>query len=458
MAALAKDMSADTTAAADLGKLIDEAWKDAKSAGLDAKPANPASCPKPAAVLLTTEAMSEPSGLAGDFALASIKTEPVPTRNVRFVVADAALGSGPVVCSASGTPTTLVCAHVGREAAADAPGLSLIGTTDPVAHPWIFAGDRGQLGVFRPSGTIGFRGEPVYGATVEADDSAWLLVHPPGGAPNGLELVRAPLTGDVSRGEPVLGGSEVGSLDDVTLIGSWIILRTGPHATFPSHLVAHAVSATGQIGPAVDVGDATDITASDKMDGVPRFSGCKSGANVAVRLHGGKADALTFFTGEIWTAPVALATTGGTLTCEGNEAIVTSVTSSDGAAPVVEQSRCSAAGCVAARVAMQDLLVDTDVMPKAQRSFAAATLDRKLLLVWNAGPVAGVRMRLASPETLKLTSDVVLADPGAGKEAVTDVRIIPATSSAIVLLKTLGGVRVAAVDGAGAIVMLHTQI
>jgi hypothetical protein len=458
MAALAKEMSADTRATADLGKLIERSWKDAKAAGLDAKPANPASCPKPATVLLTGEAMSEPSGLAGDFPLASIRTEPVPTRNVRFLIADPALAEGPVSCSASGTPTTLVCAHVGDAVAADAPGLSLLGTTEPGAHPWIFAGDRGQLGVFRPSGTIALHGEPVFGASVGADDSAWLLVHPRGSSPTDLQLVRAPLIGDATRGETILGGNEVGSLDDVTLMGSWILLRAGPRASFASHLVAHAVSTTGLVGPAVDIGDAASITPPSETDGVPRFSGCRSGANIVVRLHGARADAMTFFTGEIWTAPVALATRGGTLACDGNEAIVTSVTSPDGG-PVVEQSRCSASGCMASHVVMQDLLADTDVMPNGRWGFAAAALGRKLLIVWNAGPLGGIRMRLATPDTLNVTPDIVVVDTkqANGEGTVTDVRILPAASSAIVVLKTTRGVRLADIDIAGKVKMLHTQ-
>jgi hypothetical protein len=247
-------------------------------------------------------------------------------------------------------------------------------------------------------------------------------------------------------------------LDDVTLMGSWILLRAGPRASFASHLIAHAISTTGMVGPAIDIGDAASITPSSETDGVPRFSGCTSGANIVVRLHGARADAMTFFTGEIWTTPVALATRGGALACDGNEAIVTSVTFPDGG-PVVEQSRCSASGCIASHVAMRDLLADTDVMPKDRSGLAAAALDRKLLIVWNAGPLGGIRMRLATPDTLKVTPDIVVTDTKQtnGKDAVTDIRILPAVGSAIVVLKTTGGVRLAGIDGAGNIEMLHTQ-
>lgn len=456
MSALAKELSTDANGTADLGKLIAQSWNDAKAAGLDAKPANPASCPRPAGVLLAAEALNEPSGLAGDFALANIKLEPVPTQNLRFLIDDPGLEGGPVSCSASGTPTTLVCARLGSEAAADAPGLSLLGTTDPGAHPWIFAGERGRLGVFRPSGTIAIRGEPVLGASVGPDDSAWLLVHREASAANGLELVRAPLAGDIAPAQPAVGGNEVGDLADVTLMWNWIILRAGPRATFPSHMLAHSVSATGQVGPSIDIGDAAQVASPRQTDQVPRFSGCSSGANLAVRLHGDRADIMTFFTGEIWTAPVAVPTRGGALSCDGNEAIVTSGSAPDGTPPVVERSDCSASGCTASRVPMDELLAGTDVMPRSGWGFAAATVDRKLLLVWNAGPDGGVRMRLASPDTLKVTPDVVLADT---KQAgsVTDIRILPAASSAIVVLKTAGGVRLADIDGAGHVTMLHTQ-
>ena len=465
MEALAKETRKPDAAKADLGKLIDQSWGEAEKAGLRSKPSNPASCPKPVIVQVSAEAMSTTSGLNGDFAMTAVKLDPAPTRDVRFLIDDRALVGGPVLCAASGSPITLACSHLGDDIAAHSPGLSLLGTTDPTAHPWIFAGERGQVGVYRTSGTPVLHGQAVLGASVGADDSAWLLVHPSSGTPNEIRLLHIPLVGDVPAGDPLLLGNEVGDVNDVTLAWSWIVLRAGPSSIFPSHLIAHAVTGAGSVGPAVDIGDASKIGPRDATDATPRLSACRSGANIAVRLHGANADEMTFFTGEMWTAPVGLATRGGALFCDGNEAFVTDVSSAKDAsgakagAAAFEQSRCNASSCVTSHFALADLLADTDVLPPAHGSFAVGEVARKILLVWDADrPLGGLRMRLASADGMKGASDEVLADTqGTSKAAVRNIRILSTPDSAVVLLETASGVRFVSVDGHGKITVLHTQ-
>jgi hypothetical protein len=60
---------------------------------------------------------------------------------------------------------------------------------------------------------------------------------------------------------------------------------------------------------------------------------------------------------------------------------------------------------------------------------------------------------------LNVTPDIVVVDTkqANGEGTVTDVRILPAASSAIVVLKTTRGVRLADIDIAGKVKMLHTQ-
>jgi len=377
---------------------------------------------------------------------------------VRFLIDDRALVGGPVLCAASGSPMTLACSHLGDAVAAHSPGLALLGTTDPAAHPWIFAGERGQVGVYRTSGTPAIQGQAVLGASVGADDSAWLLIHPQPGAPSELRLLHVPLVGDVPVGDPLLLGSEVGDVGDVTLAWSWIVLRAGPSGMFPSHLVAHLVTNAGSVGPAIDIGDAGKIDARDATDATPRLSACRSGANIAVRLHGAHSDAMTFYTGEMWTAPVGLATRGGELFCDGNEAFVTDASATKDGSPAFDQSRCNASSCTISHFALADLFANTNVLPPAHGSFAVGEVNRKLLLVWDAGPLGGLRMRLASADALKGATDEVIADTqGAGKAAVRNVRILSAPDAAVVLLETGAGVRLMAVDAAGKITVLHTQ-
>jgi hypothetical protein len=153
--------------------------------------------------------------------------------------------------------------------------------------------------------------------------------------------------------------------------------------------------------------------------------------------------------------------------CEGNEAVVTEVADTrgrDGASPSVEQSRCNASGCTVSRVALSDLLAGTDVMPaknvRGSGSFAAAELNGKLMLVWNAGALGGLRMRLASMDRLKATPDILIADTEAGdaRSAVVDLRVFSAAEAAVLFVKEADGTRVFSVDGAGAMVPLHTQL
>jgi hypothetical protein len=456
--ALGHALLADVNATDDLEKLVTLVWKDAATAGLVATPANPGDAPPPTRAALSSDTLRASTGFQGDFALASVKPDPAPTANTRFLIDDRMLERGPVTCSVSGVPTTLACMPVGP---GPSGGLALLGTTDVAAYPWIFAGDRGQLGVYRPSGALAFLGQPVVGAAVGPDGSAWLLVHPVDGGPSDVRLVSAPVTGDVSPGLPVLARDEISQPEDATLIWSWLVLRAGPHAQFPHHLVAHAMLGNGAVGPALDIGDAVgvDDARPPTQGGQPRFSACRSGNNIAVRVNGGHADAMAFFTGVTWTPPVVLMTRGGDLICEGNEAIVTASKATSDGSPEVEQSRCNATGCTTSHLAMRDLLAGTDVAPLRKDGFVATELEGKLLLVWNSGPLGGLRMRLAPRDLLSATADTVLYDTRdeKGQSAITDLRLLSSPDVAILFVKTVSGSRILGIDHAGSPLALRTK-
>jgi len=453
MKALATALQDDVDATADLGKLVDETWKAARTTDVlsdrSASPANPASAPKPTLPALAADALTASPSFAGDFDLKSVVVDPAPSANLRFLLDDRRLAGGALICAASGAPITLSCDHPAKEVGMSSPGLELVGTTDVNAFPWLFAGDRGQLGVYDPSGKLVLRG-PAWGASVGPDDSAFFLVHQPGGAPNRLGLVVAPRNGVASDPKPVLDANELARPGDATLAWSWLIDWGGPQAKLPHHLVARALGALGEVGPAIDIGDVPgeEPAVVGLADTERRFTACRSGSHLAIRLHGAREDALTFYTGVAWTTPVALRIQGGDLVCEQNEAVATRVTHADRGA-VVEQSRCNASGCKESRVGLRDLLAGTDVMPLAgAENFAATELDEQLLLVWNAGPVGGLRMRLASNDMLKERGDILLADTlkATPEAAVTNVRLVAAAEEAMLFVKTVGGVHLFGVD------------
>ena len=460
--ALSKAMRENANATADIGKLVDQVWKDAAAAGLKAEPASATGVPKAAVALFSKDILHEPSGLAGEFAIASLKPDPAPTKNLRFLIDDNGLVGGAVLCTASGVPTTLVCKHVSPEVARHTPGLALEGTTDPEAQPWIFAGDKGQLGIFRPSGPAAVTGDLALGSTVDKDGSAWLLTHPAAGTPTELWLTHAPLTGDVPKSHGTIDTTEIDNILDASLAWDWVVERTGAKAHPALHLVGHKISDKGEIGPLVDVGDAATLDRPEREDKNPRFSTCRSGANVAVRVHGARADAITFYSGAVWTAPLPLTTRGGTMACRGNEAVVTQVTrvvDSEGSHPTVEQSHCNPSGCTAARLPIREMLSGTDVVPQESNSFTVAEIGGKLLLVWSAGPLGGVRMRFATLDRMKATPDELIVDSreDSGQSTVTELRLLPTAEVAILFINTTTGARLFNVDATGKLSVLHTH-
>ena len=326
----------------------------------------------------------------------------------------------------------------------------------------IFAGERGQLGIFRPQGSAVVTGDMAMGASVDKDGSAWLLLHPASGPVTEVRLVHAPATGDVPKGSQVLE-SELENANDATLVGDWIIERTGPKARIPLHLVGHKISDKGDVGPAVDIGDAASLDRPDPNDTLARFSMCKNGSNAVVHVHGAKGDAISFFTGSVWSAPVPISTRGGTILCRGNEAVVTQITrvvDSDGSHPTVDESRCNASGCTASRLAIRDILVGTDVVPLESGSFSAADINGKLLLVWNGGPLGGLRMRFAPINQISTTPDTLIVDAreDSGVTPITEVRVIAAADFALLFVNTTTGPRMFSVDTAGKLADLHTHL
>jgi len=81
-------------------------------------------------------------------------------------------------------------------------------------------------------------------------------------------------------------------------------------------------------------------------------------------------------------------------------------------------------------------------------------VDGRLALVWSAGATGGLRMRVAPLERMKATPDVVIFDgrdeSGASRVGlVTELRLLPAASYAVLFVNTTVGVRAFRVDSDG---------
>jgi len=138
---------------------------------------------------------------------------------------------------------------------------------------------------------------------------------------------------------------------------------------------------------------------------------------------------------------------------------LTSLMNTD-SAPEIVQARCNAAGCKESHVAIHDLLSGTDVLPHTPGNVTVAELDGKLLLLWNAGVLGGLRMRLATPDRLKATPDTVLMDTKEAKKAdtITDIRLVGASPNALLFVQTLAAVRLFSVDGSSMVTPLSSTL
>ena len=138
---------------------------------------------------------------------------------------------------------------------------------------------------------------------------------------------------------------------------------------------------------------------------------------------------------------------------------VTRTTDHDGSHPTVDQSRCNPSGCTASRLSVRDMLLGTDVVPQEAGSFTAADIGGKVLLVWSAGPLGGLRSRFAPLDRLKSTPDELLVDSREenGQTTVTELRLLPTAEGAILVVNTTSGPRLFAVDASGKLSVLHAH-
>jgi hypothetical protein len=163
---------------------------------------------------------------------------------------------------------------------------------------------------------------------------------------------------------------------------------------------------------------------------------------------------VAFFTGGRWSKPVKTSTRGGAFTCHGLEATSTVVEhGSDRGRDslLITQARCETSGCTTIKVDMRRLLSAVDISPVDADNDAAAEVGGTLLVVWNAGPAGGLRMRMAAPERFKDTEDVVISGTrqekgGYAVSSVDAMRLVASESFAVLFLSTTTGLKVLRIE------------
>jgi len=456
--ALAKALKEDANATSDLAPLVEKTWGDARKSGLKlgGAPKGPVA-PAAANVVFGREAFAAvPRFLSGNFVLGDVHdpSSSAPPK-VRFLVDSKDAAGGPALCTATPADTTIRCVKVPAEPAKMSPGLHLVGTTEDRAQPFYFAGDRGQLGIFPPNGDKIVAAAVSPGAVARADGAFLALAR--NDKNRDLQLVVAPPSGaTVTR--PLLSGSDLDSAAQAGLLWDWLVYK-GPAKSGASKILARKLGKDGpEPAAAAELGTTDEASPASEKEGL--VSGCRSDDGLAVRVAGASTDVIALFAGGRWATPVKTSTRGGALTCRGVEAVTTQIThavESNRNYPTIRQSRCAASGCTTTVLQVREMLgAVADIAPADASGIAAADVNGKLLIVWNAGGTGGLRMRFAQAERIKEAEDVVITDgrdaTGSAKSSiVTEVRVISGSTYAVVFVGTTAGVRALFVDGTGAV-------
>ena len=463
--ALAKALKEDANATTDLAPLVDKLWTDAKASGLKAgaAPKGPVA-PAAANVVFTREAFGAvPKFLSGNFVLGDVREQAssAPPK-LRFLVDSKDASGGPALCTVAPTDTTIRCVKVPAEPAKMSPGLSLAGTTEDRAQPFYFAGDRGQLGIFPPNGDKIVAAAVSPGAVSRADGSFLALAKAERGKDIGL--VVAPPTGAATT-RPLLSGGDLDGAGLAGLLWDWLVYK-GPSRSGPSKLLARKLGKDGpEPAAAIEIGTVDEASPSNEKEAL--VTGCRSDDGLAVRVAGATTDIVALYAGGRWAAPVKTATRGGALTCRGVEAVTTQVThavENNKNFPLIRQARCSASGCTTTVVQVREILgAVSEIAPADASGIAAADVNGKLLLVWNAGGTGGLRMRFAPAERLKDAEDIVITDgrdaTGSAKTStLTEVRVLSGSTFGVILVGTTAGVRALIVDGTGAVKQAQSSL
>lgn len=463
--ALAKALKADANATAELAKEIDQVWAEANNTKLKPGPAasgTPVAGPKPAVPLYTAEQWKAlPKVLGGGFTFGNVREAGSPGGKVHFLVDQKEGGEGPSLCTVTAADANMKCQKVPEAAANLSPGLRLVGSTEDSARPFIFAGDRGQLGVIPASGSHPVTAAVAYGANARGDGTLSLLGRKEG--LKDLRLINVPVTGPTTE-QPVLQPTDFDAPGHATMAWDWIAWRSIGKAAAASHLFARKVEG-GVVKPPTDLGEIDEGSPVDKAErDLPQVHLCKSEESVVVRVRGQRNDVLSIFAGGRWAGPIKAATHGGALTCRGLEAVATTVdhVMADKDFAVVTQARCNTSGCTTVKVDMRQMLAGMgEIAPADQTSVAAADVGGKLLLAWNAGLAGGLRLRFGAPDKFKEIEDVIITDGRDEKSNVSSIaqlKILGTSSFAVLLLSTTSGVKALKVDSAGKVTPLAASM
>ena len=454
--ALAKQLKEGTSFTADLGENLTHTWEEADKARLPAT-AGPEQPPTPALPHpLDADSLARGTPLTkAPFSLKSLYTDLHPNQKLHFLVDEKSIPQSPFLCTITGQKAQ--CATLPKAITDTHQGVRLLGTADDEAAPLIFAGKRGNAGVYRAD-----TGEQVdrifsYGGHAAKDGFSALLGW--NESDEELRLIRK-ASSDAKKDTTLLKPDfRIGNYYyNAQVLWDHVLLR-GVTKSNSRRLFAQSLTRGDKLGEPVDVGELSEAGLHDGgPDEPPHISGCRTAEIMVVRVKGYDNEFVSFLVNGKWSTPVLVPATGGTLSCRKADAAITGVYPSgqDSAwKTTVEQRRCTTAGCTYDEIRMEQLLSgQLEFSPKESRA-VAADLDGKMLVVWSAGDRGGVRMRLGAADQIAKAEDVIVFDDLVkdGKvqslSTLFDMRIFSREGYAILVMSTVSGVHAVRITADG---------
>ncbi len=442
-AATAVGKAINTGTLKDNPKFLDDLWKAAAAAKLTDPPgARHDSTPKPIVTLFGKGAFEAQPRPLGDFALASIRTEPSPSTTPRFLVDDRTAPKGPTVCESEPASLSGVkCSVLPEDIAKLAPGLRLLGATETGAAPLLFAGEKGTGGVFRElAGPAAVQGATVLGGAAKAGKRARVLVRRSGG----LFLIEAGGKDKDTTTETKLRYTS----ENVALAGEWIFARDADKLT---------AQRVGTDKP-VDVGPMPEAFSKKAED---RVAYCRSGSTEVVRIRGADNDFVTLGNDGTWSEPRKIRFTDQ-LSCAEGVAVMATTASTDVSGRVhatIRVTRCTSSECKDTQLSHYDMAFGNgELLPTTRSELSVALAGGRLFLAWFTS-MGDLRVRSGASDAIAAASDVVLhAELDEAAVPVREVALVPSTTGALLLARSGDGVRVFAFAQDGTLTPATTKL
>ncbi len=427
----------------DISGLLTKTWAAAEKAGLRAPPSSvigPPSHP----IALTVGDLPDSAFVTKEYVALNDLQLPWHTSEEPSFYFDHKDGDGPFYCRAA--PEQLVCTHIAATLRKRGHALRLLGSADPGVAPLLFAGNRGDAGIYRSDTGEEIDRMPSYGGYVSKGglvvvagyegDKVILSVK------KGKSAVRHDFDEELKRLFDEDPPSRGHAFYNVQVSHGFVYMRGVRKEQ--RRFWAFPLSGEGAMGKPIDLGELPEyglVTAGDER---PHIASCRTGeGRRVVRVHGRNHDYASFLADARWTNLV-----------EADDLFTKRMECTESRALFMGDSFvevCNSAGCKAERMRLEA----PGVLSARAGTYGRAVLGDKVLAIWGAGARGGVRAKRGEPKELPTVQDSVLLDDliDQGKisdlPTVTELRLIGGGAYALLLVQTKRGLSVLRIKADG---------